>query len=42
MFKDRKVPSEGPIFIFDLIMRIVEEDTLEISEGQLMVLLPHV
>lgn len=42
MFKYIKLSGEYPILIFDFLTKLVEEaDTLDISEGQLMVLLPH-
>ena len=40
--RDHKVSGEDPISVFDLFTRIVEEaDTLAMSEGQLIVCLPH-
>lgn len=42
VFKNRKFLGENPILIFDFLTRLIEEaDTLEKSEGKLMVLLPH-
>lgn len=42
MFKDRTFSGEDPILIFDFWTRLVEEaETLEIFQGQLMVLLPY-
>lgn len=42
MFKDRKFSGEDPILIFELLKRIFQDaETLKISDGQLMVFLPH-
>lgn len=42
MFKHRKCLGEDQILIFDLLTGLLKESgTLEISEGQLMVLLSH-
>lgn len=42
MFKVRKFSGEDPIFMFDCLARLVKEaDTLELGEGELIVLLPH-
>lgn len=41
-FKEHKFSGAEPILVFDFLTRIVEEaDMLNISEGQLFVLLPH-
>lgn len=41
-FKDHEFSDEDQILIIDFLTRLVqEEETPEISEGQLMVLLPH-
>lgn len=41
-FKDRKFYGKDPILIFDFLARLIEEaDTLDISEGKLMVLLHY-
>lgn len=43
IFKDRKFSGEDPIVCFDFLTWLVEEaNTFDISEGQLMVLLPHI
>lgn len=42
MFMDSKLSGEDPIHICDFLTRNVEEvGTLEIREGHLMVLFPH-
>lgn len=41
-FKDLKFSGEGPIIICNFLTRLVDEaDALDISEVQLIVLLPH-
>lgn len=41
-FKERKFSGEDPILLLDFLSQLVEEvDILDIGEGQIMVLIPH-